>query len=335
MDANTSRTDVGLDTVTLADGLDVSALGLGCMGMADFYGDSDEAESIATIHAAIDSGVTLIDTADMYGAGLSEQIVGRALANGYRDQVVLSTKAGLVRTANGVAVDGTPEHLRTACDDSLARLGTDHIDLYYLHRVDATVPIEDSVAALADLVKAGKVGRIGLSEANVDTIRRAQAVHPISVLQTEYSLCSRGVEREILPACREFGIGFVAYSPLGRGLLTGLITKPDDLAADDMRRQLPRFDDTNIAHNADLVVRLAAIAASKGITTGQLALAWLIHQGVIPIPGVDNRTHLRENLAAGPVRLSDSDLTEIETVVPVGAFNGERFPPSALELVQE
>ncbi|WP_063774832.1 aldo/keto reductase [Kitasatospora azatica] len=315
--------------------LDVPVMGLGCMGMAEFYGAADETESILTIRQAIDSGLNLVDTADMYGAGLSEQIVGRALRDGYRDRAVLTTKCGLVRTADGVRVDASPEHIRAACDASLSRLGTDRIDLYYLHRVDKNVPIEESVGAMAELVAAGKVRHLGLSEAGSASIRRASAVHPIAALQTEYSLCSRNPEKDILATCRELGISFVAYSPLSRGLLSGEIVRPEDLAADDMRRHLPRFNEANLAHNLDLVARLGELAEQLGISRAQFALAWLLAQDVIPIPGSNNRIHLGQNSAAAEVALSDEVLKAVDEIAPRGAFAGERFPEPMISIVEE
>lgn len=315
--------------------LDVSSIGLGCMGMAEFYGDRDEAESIRTIHEAVERGMDFLDTADMYGAGLSEEIVGRGLAGGRRDRVVLATKCGLVRTADGVRVDGSPEHIAEAVDASLLRLGTDRIDLYYLHRVDPAVPIEESVGAMARLVEAGKVLHLGLSEAGSDSIRRAHAIHPITAVQTEYSLASRNPERSVLPTVRELGIGYVAYSPFSRGLLSGEIAGEADLGPDDMRRKLPRFATENLDHNASLVARVGALAAAKGCTTAQFALAWLVAQGVVPIPGANRREHMRDNAGAGLVALTAEELRQVDELVPPGAFSGARFPEHLLELVQE
>jgi len=316
-------------TRTLGQGLVVSAQGLGCMGMSEFYGAGNEAESVATIHRAVDLGVTLLDTADMYGPFLNEELVGRALS-GRRDQVVLATKFGNERAPDGtrIGVNGRPEYVRTACDASLRRLGVDHIDLYYQHRVDPDTPIEDTVGAMAELVSAGKVRHLGLSEAAPDTIRRAHAVHPITALQTEWSLWTRDPETDgVLDAVRQLGIGFVAYSPLGRGFLSGAIQKPEDLAEDDFRRHNPRFQGENFQKNLQLVAQVQDIALAKGVASSQLALAWVLAQGddVVPIPGTKRRTYLEENVAADDIRLTDEELDRIDQVFPVGAASGDRY----------
>jgi aryl-alcohol dehydrogenase-like predicted oxidoreductase len=317
-------------------GLAVSAQGLGCMGMSEFYGAGDEAESIATIHRALDLGVTLLDTADMYGPFKNEELVGKAL-RGRRERAVLATKFGNERRPDGtfVRVNGTPAYVRQACDASLRRLGVDHIDLYYQHRVDPTVPIEETVGVMAELVGAGKVRYLGLSEAGPATIRRAHAVHAISVLQTEYSLWSRDVEDEILPAVRELGIGFVAYSPLGRGFLSGQIRRPEDLAEGDYRRASPRFQGENLEKNLQLVDRVKAMAAEKGVTVSQLALAWVLARGddVVPIPGTKRRKYLEENAAADAVRLTPADLSRLDEVAPKGVAAGERYDAQRMKMV--
>jgi len=307
----------------------VSAQGLGCMGMSEYYGPRDEAESIATIHRALDLGVTFFDTADAYGPFTNEELVGRALAP-RRDEVVVATKFGNQRAADGtrMGVNGRPEYVRAACDASLERLGLGHIDLYYQHRVDPDTPIEETVGAMAELVTAGKVRHLGLSEAAPDTIRRAHAVHPITALQTEWSLWTRDPETDgVLATVRELGIGFVAYSPLGRGFLSGAIRSPDDLADDDFRRHNPRFQGDNFARNLDLVTRVEEIAGDKGVTPSQLALAWVLAQGddVVPIPGTKRRSYLEENAAADGLVLTGDELRRIDEVLPPGSGAGDRY----------
>ena len=322
-----------MQTRTLGtSGLTVSAIGLGCMGMSEFYGARDDDESTATIHRALELGVTLLDTSDIYGPHTNEELVGRAIAD-RRDQVVLATKFGVVRDPDDPSVrglDGSPAYVKARCEDSLRRLGVDHIDLYYQHRVDPKTPIEETVGAMAELVAAGKVRHLGLSEASPATLRRASAVHPIAALQTEYSLWSRDPEDEILPTCRELGIGFVAYSPLGRGFLTGAITSIDDLDEDDYRRFSPRFQGENFQHNLDLVGEVNRMAQDKQVTPAQLALAWVLAQGddIVPIPGTKRRARLEENVGALDVDLSDHDLQRISDTLPKAA--GERYPEAMM-----
>jgi aryl-alcohol dehydrogenase-like predicted oxidoreductase len=319
-----------------SEGLLVSELGLGCMGMSEFYGTGDEDESLSTIRRALELGINFVDTADMYGPFTNEKLVGKAVG-GRREEVVLATKFGNVRGENGerLGISGDPDYVRKACDASLERLGVDHIDLYYQHRVDPETPVEETWGAMKELVEAGKVRYLGISEAAPETIRRAHSVHPVSALQTEYSLWSRDVEDEILPTVRELGIGFVPYSPLGRGFLTGRITSPEDFEEDDFRRNAPRFQGENFQRNLDLVDRVREIAQEKDVTAGQLALAWLLHQGedIVPIPGTKRREYLEENAAAADVELTDEDLRRIEEVAPAGAAAGERYDEAGMGAV--
>jgi aryl-alcohol dehydrogenase-like predicted oxidoreductase len=336
LDAGASRPPDGateghiVDTRRLGgQGLEVAVEGLGCMGMSEFYGPADEVEAVATIHRALELGITLLDTADMYGPFTNERLVGRAIA-GRRDQVVVATKFGNERREDGswVGINGRPEYVHAACDASLARLGVDVIDLYYQHRVDRRVPIEETVGAMAELVQAGKVRYLGLSEAAPATIRRAHAVHAISALQTELSLWTRDAEEAVLPTVRELGIGFVAYSPLGRGFLTGRFRTPEDIVSeDDFRRRHPRFRGENFRRNREIVERLETLAATHGVTTGQLALAWVLHQGddIVAIPGTKHVEHLEQNVAAAQVHLTAGDLTALDDAAPRGMTAGDRY----------
>jgi aryl-alcohol dehydrogenase-like predicted oxidoreductase len=316
-------------------GLEVGAMGLGCMGMSDFYGPRDEAESVATLHRALDLGVTMLDTADVYGPHTNEELVGRALRGRPREAVVVATKFGIVRGSDPLArgANGRPEYVRASCDASLRRLSLDTIDLYYQHRVDPKTPIEETVGAMAELVQAGKVRYLGLSEASPATIRRAHAVHPISALQSEYSLFTRDHEAGSLAACRELGIGFVAYSPLGRGLLTGRFRSAADLSSDDWRHSSSRFQPGTIESNADLVRPVLEMAAAKGCSAPQLALAWVLAKGVVPIPGTKRQEYLEENLAALDLTLAADEVARLERLFPVGAARGDRYGAAAAALL--
>ncbi|MEF2071389.1 aldo/keto reductase [Consotaella aegiceratis] len=325
-----------MDKRILGRDLEVSTMGLGCMGMSEFYGAGDEQESTAVLHRAIELGVTFFDTADMYGSGHNEELVGKALSP-HRDDVIIATKFGNVRGPNGerLGVNGRPDYVKSACEASLKRLGIEMIDLYYQHRVDPETPIEDTVGAMADLVKQGKVRHLGLSEAAPETIRRAHAVHPITAVQTEYSLWTRDVEDTILPTLRELGIGFVPYSPLGRGFLTGRFKTPDDLPEGDFRKANPRFSGENFQKNLDLVAKVEAIANDKGATASQVALAWVLAQGpdIVPIPGTKRVTYLEDNVRADAVMLSADEIAALDAAFPQGAAAGTRYPEAAMKML--